>query len=40
MSVNSGSKRRANLVLAIVLALVAVAFYVGFIYLNTTRGAG
>lgn len=32
-------KRRANIILAIVLGLVAAAFYVGFIYVTSQGGA-
>ena len=40
MTDNGGSKRRANLRLAIILALIAIAFYAGFILLNMPRGDG
>jgi len=31
-------KKRSNVVMAIVLGLVALAFYVGFIYMTSTAG--
>jgi hypothetical protein len=38
MTDRSQQKRRANIILAIVLGLVAAAFYVGFIVINAQGG--
>jgi len=31
-------KRRSNITLAVILGLIALAFYVGFIYMTSTAG--
>jgi hypothetical protein len=40
MTDKDGKKRRGNLRLAIILALLAIAVYVGFIVINMPRGDG